>query len=326
MKTMRPTSERQSALRAPLNYTLGTEASVRLLRCLSETRTPLGRAELARRADLNESGVRRALANLERLGIVEGVGTGMRRPVRLRRQHSLVPDLVALFEAESERFDQLILQLREVVDQLSPTPKAAWIQGQVARGRDKPGDPLEIGVLTSPSNVEATVTRLQRSVAELMMAHDVITDVRGWTVADLESAPNQQLTELEDVMILTGPPPLSLHPRKSAGRSSERSHTHLEHDQRSLALAKAIADRLAEDPSLVEKAQEYIRRRSQQASSGERPELEEWERLLHSLSIARLKQFLVDTGPRATRLRQTLPFVDALSKDERDRILQEVGE
>jgi hypothetical protein len=41
------------------------------------------------------------------------------------------------------------------------------------------------------------------------------------------------------------------------------------------------------------------------------------------MSLPRLRRFLVDSGERATRLRQTLPFVDALSNDERDAILKE---
>lgn len=323
---MRPTAERQSALRAPLNYALGTETGVRLLRCLSQTATPLGRAELARRAELNASGVRRALDGLEQLGIVESVGTGTQRLVRLRREHPLASDLVALFRAEGERFDHMIQRLKQEADLLSPVPKAVWMQGPVARARDKPGDQIDIGVLTGPANVDAAVAQLQSSAAELMEALDVVVEVRGWTVADLEAARIDQLADLEDVVILSGPPPLSLYPSAGAEPGTGKSGKHAEHDQRNLALAQAIADRLTEDPTLVERAREYIQRRSRLASTGERHELEEWTRLLESLSIPRLREFLVDPRPRATRLRQTLPFLEALSKAERDRILQEASQ
>jgi hypothetical protein len=92
-----------------------------------------------------------------------------------------------------------------------------------------------------------------------------------------------------------------------------------------LKLAGLVADRLARDPSLVERAQKYITRRLNRASAAERRELLEWNQILASTSLAQLRKFLVDPGERATRLRQTLPFVDILSKDERDRLFREVG-
>ena len=45
---MRPVTVRQSALRAPLNAFLGTEANVRLLRILTQTAEPVTATQLAR--------------------------------------------------------------------------------------------------------------------------------------------------------------------------------------------------------------------------------------------------------------------------------------
>ena len=94
---MRPPAEQQSALRKPLNYLLGTETAVRILRVLSTTATPIGKAELARQADLNASGVRRALKPLIELGIVDEVGNTPRHPVRLRVSGALSQPLRRLF-------------------------------------------------------------------------------------------------------------------------------------------------------------------------------------------------------------------------------------
>jgi uncharacterized damage-inducible protein DinB len=96
-------------------------------------------------------------------------------------------------------------------------------------------------------------------------------------------------------------------------------------DRRMLELASLIADRLARDPSLVERARDYIARRLDRASAAERRALLEWAQLLESTSLAQLRKFLVDPGERATRLRQSLPFVDVLAKDERDRLFEEAA-
>ena len=323
---MRRPSERQSALRSPLNYLLGTEANVRLLRVLSEAPMPLGKAEVARRAGLNESGVRRALSTLEKLGIVEPLGAGPQKPVQLRRRHPLSAALESLFDVERGRFERLIESLRGAAEQLRPAPKSAWLQGPIARGSDQPGDPLVAGLLTTVPDVETSVERLDASITELMDAHDVLVEVRGWTEADLATAPQGKMGELEHVITLAGPPPLSFLPgRLTRTRAARPRRTHADLEERNLALAGAIAHRLAEDPSQVDRAREYIAHRTPKASPGERKELREWDRLLKTMSVARVRRFLVDRGERATRLRQTLPFVEALSDQERKRVLEEAG-
>ena len=55
-------------------------------------------------------------------------------------------------------------------------------------------------------------------------------------------------------------------------------------------------------------------------SAREQKELIEWKRILQSMSIPRLKRFLVDDSERAIRLRQSSPFVGALSQDELEEI------
>jgi hypothetical protein len=60
------------------------------------------------------------------------------------------------------------------------------------------------------------------------------------------------------------------------------------------------------------------------ASLAEQRELREWDRVLQTMSLARLRRFLTDRGERATRLRQTLPFLDALSSAERKALLARI--
>ena len=64
-------------------------------------------------------------------------------------------------------------------------------------------------------------------------------------------------------------------------------------------------------------ARTYISQRLASASPGERRELQEWDDVLRTMSIARLSRFLVDAGQRATRLRQTMPFFAVLTPEEK---------
>lgn len=323
---MRPPSQRQSALRSPMNYALATETNVRILRVVTETESPLGKTEVARRAELNASGVRRAIDDLVDQGLLEPVGTGPRQSVRLRQSHPLAPALRSLFEAERHRFERLLGELRSAVERLRPPPHAAWIEGPVAGNDDLPGDPLILGILASSQHVDGLADQLSGMLEEVSRLQEVLVEVRSRTAADLATAPEQYLAELRGAIPILGPPPLAFIERESGGGAyGGRRDPHTNVDRRMLKLARAIADRLGQDPSLVERAEKYIDKRLDRASAAERRELLEWRHLLGSTSTAQLCKFLVDPGERATRLRHSLPFLDVLSKDERDRLLQETA-
>ena len=75
-------------------------------------------------------------------------------------------------------------------------------------------------------------------------------------------------------------------------------------------------------PSLVERAQRNLERRLRDASPGEHKVLEEWAQILRTTSLPRLRRFLVEDSERATRLRQSLPFVEAVTPQEIDEQLE----
>jgi hypothetical protein len=305
---------------------LGTEAAVRILRVLTQTMSALGKTEVARRAQLNASGVRRAVDSLLDLGLLEPVGTGPRQSVRFRRDYPLAAALESLFEAERGRFDMLVDDLRSAVEVLEPPVAAAWIEGPVALGEDVPGDPLIIGILAPSPQVDSLTDHLFVALEGVMRRYDVLIEVRPRTRADLATASEHYLSQLASAIPLAGPLPLPYQEEPSDPQRVQRhAGGHSEVDRRMLKLAEVIADRLARDPSLVERARKYIARRLDRASAAERRELLEWRQLLSSTSLAQLRKFLVDPGERATRLRQTLPFVDVLEKGERDRLFQEAG-
>ncbi|HEU0301401.1 MAG TPA: helix-turn-helix domain-containing protein, partial [Longimicrobium sp.] len=91
---------------------------MRVLRVLASAREPFSRAEAARRAQLDPSGVRRALDLLVAEGIVEQVGAGPRALVRLREAHPLAGALRDLFVAERSRADDLARAIRDAAERL----------------------------------------------------------------------------------------------------------------------------------------------------------------------------------------------------------------
>ena len=90
-------------------------------------------------------------------------------------------------------------------------------------------------------------------------------------------------------------------------------------DERSLALAQAIAERLRQDPSLISLARANLKRWSTTCSPGTRSTLEEWSAVLEG-PIDGVLALLTDPGERAVRLRQSNPFAGALPSNVRNEI------
>jgi hypothetical protein len=312
-------------MRNPLNDLLGTEAHVRILRVLATAVGPIGKAELARQAELNPSGVRRALRTLIELGIVEEVGKTPRPPVTLRKEHTLSGVLRDLFKAEREPFDRLVESLREMISHVQPPPRSAWVQGSVARSNDKPGDPVLVGILTSARNAASAREQLLSLLPQFVSDPDVQVVLKIWTLADMDASTDLE-EELEGAILLVAPHPYELlsSRRVTGDAATGRSHVHM--DRQALALARAIADRIPKDPELIPRAVTYLRRRMEQASARERPELNEWLALLEQKSVAQVRSLLLDPGERANRLRQSLPFLEVLTETERREILQRVSD
>ncbi len=322
---MRPPAESQSALRNPLNEVLGTETNVRILRVLVAAEVPLGKSELARQASLNPSGVRRALRALIELGIVEEVGKTPRQPVRLRKEHALFGALRDLFQVERTRFELLVESLREMIAHVQPSPQSAWIQGPVARGTDATADPVVVGVLTSARYAATTREQLLSMLPEFVGDPDVQVVLKVWTLADMDASTDLE-EELNGVILLVAPHPLQLLDSRQVTRDHAIRHSHELMDRRALALAGAIADRLTRDPELIPRAVIYLRRRMERASAQELRELTEWLDVLEHKSVTQVRSLLLDPGERATRLRQSLPFLEVLTETERQDILQRVND
>lgn len=310
---MRPTGTRQSARRAPLNSILGTEVNVRLLRLLTEFAGPATAAQLAREAGLSSPGVYQALEGLSGQGVVERVGRGSRGAFQLRAKHPLARALKLLFEAERGQFQRLLNDLHAAASELSPPPRSVWMFGTVADRSDRPGEPVRLAVVAGSKDIDRLIDTFHEALTRLEERHDVRIDLRALTGADIQSAGEDERHMLERAMVISGLPPGAVLGTPASKRGKRPVHRgQAQHDERLLQIAASVAKMLERDPGVVDRARRHIRMRTRVASPGERKELEEWDRILRTMSVKQLQRFLVDRGDRAARLRQSLPFLEGV--------------
>jgi DNA-binding transcriptional ArsR family regulator len=304
---MRPTANPQSALRSPLNQILGTEANIRVLRVLAERRIPISAAELSRQTQLQRSTVSRTLRQLDELGVIHFSGVAPKAQAIIREHGLLTRALRQLFHAERTRFDRLMEGVRTAASTLRVM--SVWLGRTIGLGVDRIGDPVPIYVLDKPDLVALNAQFLRQSLERLERSIDVTFDVNEVTVADFGTTIGAEA--LEGTTLIAGIPPIDLYDKfTKAGREHRNISSHAQHDAAALGRGRRIAAAIKRDPTLVDKARQYIKKRSRVSSSGERRELLEWDRILRNASPAAIRKLLTDTGPRATRLRQTLPFFE----------------
>ncbi|MDQ6830214.1 MAG: hypothetical protein M3081_15260 [Gemmatimonadota bacterium] len=99
--------------------------------------------------------------------------------------------------------------------------------------------------------------------------------------------------------------------------------THQWIDERSRTLAAAVAERVHRDPALMTDVRARLERRIAVGAPRGKATAREWLRLLDSLPLRALLEFLVEESEDATRLRQSSPFLSILSSAERDAIMQQ---
>lgn len=100
---------------------------------------------------------------------------------------------------------------------------------------------------------------------------------------------------------------------------------HIRIEERSIALHRAVAERIRENPGLMKEAVKNLQRYLQQFfSKGREPSsaLLEWQDILENLSLEEVLEFMVSDSERARRLRQSSPFAGILTPRERWRIYE----
>jgi hypothetical protein len=102
---------------------------------------------------------------------------------------------------------------------------------------------------------------------------------------------------------------------------STASEGHPRIDRRSLALHRAIADRLRADPALIEIARENLDRWSQERGRSQ-PYWDAWREILNE-PAEKIAALLVEESERMNALRQATPFAGVLKPAERWAIYEQ---
>ncbi|HET6763695.1 MAG TPA: winged helix-turn-helix domain-containing protein [Longimicrobiaceae bacterium] len=312
----------QSPVLAPLNGILGSEANIRILRAMYEADSPLSRASLAERAGLSVPGTSSAVAKLQRAGILVAVGEGTRQSVAVREEHPLAFPIRMLFKAEALRWSSMRDELRSVVTALQPAPAAVWLLAPAADGA--PGSPIVLEVLGRARYLAAIASALRKAVDAVEQTYDVAFEIRGVTEADLATADKaSQQARGGDATLVFGAVPEQVGGSQLPVPAGSPAPTHARREHQAWLRAAWIAPRLDRDPTLPRRARKWLVHRSHTASAREQGELDEWMAVLDGWTIPRIQHLLLDRGERATRLRQSNPFVPVLNEEERERMRKE---
>jgi hypothetical protein len=98
-------------------------------------------------------------------------------------------------------------------------------------------------------------------------------------------------------------------------------------DKRSLMLHEAIAAKLRADPSLLEKTRKWLSETvsNELFSQSVRDGYREWEQAISLCTFDQLLTLMTDPSEDAIRLRQSTPFVNILTQEERAEITRVSG-
>lgn len=313
----------RGSLETPLNWILSSESSVRILRELFLSSSPRSKSEIAHRAGISLAGVVKALPRLYDTGIVMPVGTGTRQAVAIRDAHPLKGTLEILFKTEALQKQQLSTALTQLINRSGLDIRSAWLDETTRTG---PSAPVTIGVLTSSAEVTSVQDSLRPEIARLAERFGVTLELSVRTMPDILALSPVERERLGDVTALYGPDPLRL----LSGAASEpapqrRGATHADRETQSLHRAMWIVRLLDRDPGLPGRARSWVVHRLHTAPARESSDLRDWLYLLDSASIPGIQYVLLRVDEKSDRLRQTNPFLMALSSEERKRMVAETG-
>jgi hypothetical protein len=303
---MRPPKTQRSALKYPLDALLGSPALVRLLRVLIyETKGPVSVTDAARMGGLSTVGARKALESLEKSGIANRVGTGRAQKYGIRDSSPYIVPLRQLFALEQQQYDDLILRLRQALEM--PEVREAWIE-QLPMD---PGAALQVNVIADAKAVSWIGPELRTRIVETEKLFNLIIELSVLTRADAPIIP-------KGAIWLWGTNYASEIGRPPGAQS------HAESADRSLRMAKAIAELIKADPSLIQRSLQHINRLLLEGQGTANSDIGEWRQLLETYSSVRLRELLVSRSSRADRLRRSAPFFAVLTPEERDKMMMAI--
>jgi len=304
---MRSPRIQRSILRYPLDEIFASPALVRLIRVLvHDVAGPVGVTDAAKAAGLSTVGARKALENLERLGMAERVGTGRAQKYGPKKANPYSDLLRQLFEQEQAQYEGMVQQLQRTMAAM-PEVRDAWIDS-VPGGS---GRTLQLNVVAETKAISWIGPELRTRLIETEKQFDLIIEVAVSTRAD-----NQEVPRGATVLWSSGD--------VVGADRIPGAQTHSESEERSLRMSRALAELIRTDPSLVQRALQYTNRLLREGQGTANSDIGEWRQLLEAYSPERLRELLVSKSSRADRLRRSSPFFAILTPDERDRMMKEM--
>lgn len=210
----------RAGLRNPLNAVFGVDSNVVVLRELVRHGGALAASQIVERSGASKSSIRLGLIALESLDLVISEGTRSTRLHRFNRQNYFAPMIETLFEAETQRFPQILDAIREIAASL-PQILSLSLFGSVATGTDRPESDLDLLVVATGSDLAETVQSLREGLRPAARIFGFTPNVIGLSSDDVlrlsrEHDPwwNGALSQL---VMLAGQHPASL-PREQGRR------------------------------------------------------------------------------------------------------------
>jgi len=200
-------SQAQSHIRYPLTSILGNAGNVRVLRALVSDTSPQSAPHLARLAGLTPPGTRLVLDALARQRLVKVHGSGRAQLYALNPSHPFADALAALFREEQQRWEALLVSIREVLVKRGTAVGAAWLYGSVARGEDTPGSDLDIALLVRS---HAVADQVREDLMPLEDGQHLRISLIALTPKELAALPDSDRWWSEvvrDARVLKGPAP-----------------------------------------------------------------------------------------------------------------------
>jgi predicted transcriptional regulator len=274
---------------------------------VNEVEGSLTASDVAKRAGLTVPGAQKALRKLFRSGFVSRVGGGRKHQYEIRSSDRLMQVVLELFQAEKDRYEQLITAIKKEVKNLTPHPRAAWIHA-FPKELDAP---LTLGVLHETRHLTNCIRKLRTQLNQVENVFDLTIEIEGYTKADISDLNFEGKTALYGVLPL---------PNSQIRQQTNNPLTHREKDQSLHRLSREIAEIIEQDASIVRRALEYIDRLLMEDHGMATKDIKEWRDILEMYSIQRLSRFLTSTSKRANRLRQSNPFFAVLNPDEKARL------
>jgi predicted nucleotidyltransferase len=202
-------SQAQSHVRYPLTSILGSAGNVRVLRALASGESPQSAPQLAQLTGLTPQGARLVLTTLAGQQLVKVHGSGRAQLYALNQSHPFASALVALFQEEQQRWEQLLTAIRETLGQRGRGVRAAWLYGSVARGEDTPRSDLDIALLVGTQDVADQIREDLMPIEDKQRVHISVTAL---TPKELVALPDDDpwwSEVVRDARVLKGPAPES---------------------------------------------------------------------------------------------------------------------